>query len=97
MDIAEVAEADDDLLSDDDADADADEGGGGGQDAEGGEGDDGDFVDAAASGFDRARNKEMLMREALREANDPAAAAQRKARGGGHTFHVHEDGSFVYK
>lgn len=96
MDIAEVAEADDDLLSDDDDD-DEDEGGQGGRDAEGGEGDDGEFVDAAASGFDRARNKEMLMREARREANDPAAAAQRKARGGGHTFHVHEDGSFVYK
>ena len=84
MDIAEVAEADDDLLLSDDED----------EGAEGG--DENDFVDASASSYDKARNKEVLMREARRDANNPAAAAQRKAQSGGHTFHVHEDGTFDY-
>jgi hypothetical protein len=92
MDIAEVAEADDDLLLSDDEEGNLDE-------AELGAGvdndDDAGFTDASGSAYDKARNREVLMREARRDAYNPQAAAMRRARETGKsTFHVHEDGSY---
>ena len=88
MDIAEVAEADDDLLlSDDESEL-------LGGDRTGG-GDENDFVDASGSAYDKARNREALMREARRDAYNPQAAALRRAKESGNaTFHIHEDGTF---
>lgn len=85
MDIAEVAEADDDLLTDDEEDL---------ASQSKGEADDNDFVDASGSAYDKARNRETLMREARRDAYNPQAAALRRAREGTATFHVHEDGTY---
>ena len=106
MDIAEVAEADDDLLLSDDEDdlgagagAGSAAGSGSGASASGGAGEGGDdehdFVDASGSAYDKARNREALMREARRDAYNPQAAALRRARESGNaTFRVEEDGSW---
>jgi hypothetical protein len=87
MDIAEVAEADDDLLlSDDESELLGNRTGGG---------DENDFVDASGSAYDKARNREALMREARRDTYNPQAAALRRAKESGNaTFHIHEDGTF---
>jgi len=91
MDIAEVAEADDDLLLSDDEEGNLDDGGSGGADND----DEVGFTDASGSAYDKARNREALMREARRDAYNPQAAAVRRARESGKaTFHVHEDGSY---
>jgi len=101
MDIAEVAEADDDLLLSDDegeaADGESVGVGGGGSSAARGAGDDHDhdFVDASGSAYDKARNREALMREARRDAYNPQAAALRKAKESSTaTFKIDEDGQW---
>jgi len=111
MDIAEVAEADDDLLlSDDEVDDELSaftgstsskknttthwDGGGGGGGSE-----DADFLDASSSKYDRARNKEALLREARRDSGGNkmslGEAAQKKANvAGSRTILIREDGKY---
>lgn len=78
MDIAEVAEADDDYLLSDD------------EDGEDGETD--VFMDAASSDFDRTKKKELLYREARKDADSVRSSASQRSQGV--TFVVREDGSF---
>lgn len=90
MDIVEVAEADDDLLSDDD-----DVGGDAEVDAEG-------FSDAAGSKYDKTRNKAEVYANARKDRDDlsitsGSTMASKKRAQSNPTFVVNDDGTFTQK
>ena len=93
MDIVEVAEADDDLLSDDE-----DEGVSMGE-----EGADEGFTDAAVSSkYDKARNKMEVYAQARKDRDDlsitsGSTMASKKKPQAGATFVVNDDGTFSQK
>ena len=95
MDIVEVAEADDDLLSDDDEEGDV----GIGEDNVDDEG----FSDAAAGRYDKARNKAEVYAHARKDLDDlsitsgSTTATQGKKPSAGITFVVNDDGTFNKK
>lgn len=99
MDIAEVAEADDDLLQSEDGDLHSLSARGGREDGD--DDDDDVFEDAIGSKYSKSANKEVLLRAVI----DDARQQQSSSRGGGagvsavagSTFLVHEDGTFETK
>lgn len=93
MDIVEVAEADDDLLSDDE-DGDVHIG-------EEGDDDEG-FSDAATGQYDKVRNKAEIYAQARRDRDDlsitsGSTMASKKKQQAGITFVVNDDGTFNQK
>ena len=104
MDIAEVAEADDDLLSDEEDDLLNSQLGSMGPGGGGGEVDDEGYSDAAGSLRDKAMNKASMLREARKDssnaslagssAQSAASGGSRKSAASGVTFKVNADGSY---